>query len=61
MASEKKIDIGDLTEVVTASIQRATQERAATAQPLGRYIIGIIIEPPYFQSQSGKGGGETKF
>lgn len=61
MATEKRIDIGDLTEVVTASVQRAIQERTPAAEPLGRFIIGIIIEPPYggYYGTTGK-GGETK-
>jgi hypothetical protein len=46
----RKVDLGNLTEAVTASVRNALEERAATAgtpqvfrNP--RIIIGIIIEP----------------
>ena len=39
-----KIDIGDLTETVTESVQRALLARGQQKFP-GRIIIGIIIEP----------------
>lgn len=45
------VDLGRLTEVVTASVRNALEERAATAATPAvfrnpRIIIGIIIEPP---------------
>jgi hypothetical protein len=39
------IDIGDLTEVVTASIQRAMGAQGLGKFP-GQIIIGIIFRPP---------------
>jgi hypothetical protein len=44
---EKTIDIGDLTAVVTASVQRALAERQASPDFIQsqRIIIGIIFEP----------------
>ena len=46
-----KVDLGDLTEAVTASVRNALEERAATPTTPQvfrnpRIIIGIIIEPP---------------
>ena len=45
-----KVDLGNLTEAVTASVRNALEERAATANTPQvfrnpRIIIGIIIEP----------------
>jgi hypothetical protein len=45
-----KVDLGNLTEAVTASVRNALEERAATASTPQvfrnpRIIIGIIIEP----------------
>jgi hypothetical protein len=58
--SEKKIDIGDLTEVVTGSVQRALQEHTAEEPfALGRFIIGIIWEPIY-SPKGAPGGGRTQ-
>jgi hypothetical protein len=41
----QKIDIGDLTQNVTAAVQRAIEGQTARA-PFGRIIIGLIFEPP---------------
>lgn len=49
-----KIDVGDLTEVVTRSITRALGVRDAARLPI-RIICGIIAEPPDFFR--GGGGG----
>jgi hypothetical protein len=45
-----KVDLGNLTEAVTASVRNALEERTATANTPQvfrnpRIIIGIIIEP----------------
>jgi hypothetical protein len=50
------IDLGDLTEVILASVQRALEERPATAGTAAtaattftnpRIIVGFILEPPH--------------
>jgi hypothetical protein len=50
MTEHKSIDVGELTEVVTTSVQRALQDRGGTEgfflRP-PRIIVGIIIEPPF--------------
>jgi hypothetical protein len=45
-----KIDLGTLTEAVTASVRNALEQRAATAATpevfrRPRIIIGVIVEP----------------
>jgi hypothetical protein len=50
----QKIDIGDLTENVTAAVQRALEARGGpgnTPPPFGRIVLGIIIEPPVERPQ----------
>jgi hypothetical protein len=44
----QKIDIGDLTQNVTAAVQRAIEGQTARP-PFGRIIIGLIFEPPVQQ------------
>lgn len=51
-----KIDVGDLTEVVTRSITRALGVRDAARLPV-RIICGIIAEPPDFFRGGGPAGG----
>jgi hypothetical protein len=42
----KKVDIGDLTEVVTASVQRAIAAQGAGGRfPHGHIIIGVVFAP----------------
>jgi hypothetical protein len=45
-----KVNLGDLTEAVTASVRNALEQRAATAATPQvfrnpRIIIGVIVEP----------------
>lgn len=61
---QKSIDVGDLAEVVTASVQRALRERtgenALFVRP-PRIIVGIIFDPepsPWFES--GAAGGQAE-
>jgi hypothetical protein len=44
----KKIDVGDLTQNVTAAVQRTLEARTGPTA-FGRIIIGIIIEPQALQ------------
>lgn len=55
-ATTSKIDVGDLTEVVTRSITRALGVRDAARLPV-RIICGIIAEPPDFFRGGGPAGG----
>lgn len=48
------VDLGRLTEAVTASVRNALEERAVTAATPAvfrnpRIVIGIIIEPPVLE------------
>ena len=47
-----RIDVGDLTEVVTRSVTRALGVRDAAKLPI-RIICGIVCEPPDFFRGSG--------
>lgn len=49
-----RVDLGSLTEVVTASVRQALEDRKIvdTTPPVfrnPRILIGIIIEPPIFE------------
>jgi hypothetical protein len=51
-----RVDLGDLTEAVTASVRNALEERPPTENTAQvfrnpRIIIGIIIEPPASTAQ----------
>ncbi len=47
-----RIDVGDLSEVVTRSVTRALGVQSAAKLPI-RIIVGLIAEPPDFF----RGGG----
>jgi hypothetical protein len=51
------VDLGRLTEVVTASVRRALEERVATPATAAvfknpRIIVGVVIEPLALQQQT---------
>ena len=52
----KRIDIGDLTEAVTAAVNRAVQAQKTPAFLNRRILIGLVIEPT-FPPLPGEPGG----